>query len=967
MRYKLIILFTLLIISIQTVSAQYYETGQDPSSLKWKQIKTGRFTVIYPENYGQGGIRYAKSLSEAYIKLNSLFPEKKFNIPVVIHSYTIQSNGYVAWAPRRMELYPTPEQNTIPLTMEKQLSVHELAHVLQMESLNHGFSRVMSLLLGEQFTGVVSSLLPMWFLEGDAVFAESALTESGRGRTPAFQKQLKALTIENKKPYGYDKILNGSFRDFVPDDYETGFQMVTFALAKTNPHIWNDVLKFTADEPFTINPVNISLTRTSGLKKKKLWEETFDTLHTLWTNDISAIKPIDYVVANPEKHSEYINYYSPVYAGTDSIIAIKTSFSSPASFVLINPVKRQETRIHIPGNIYPWFISYARGKLVWVETQPDARWANREYSVIKLLDIRNNTIQRISYKSRYLAAAISPDAKLIAAVENTQVNVNSLVLIDASTGKVLGSVHPPDNVYLQHPQWSTDGKKITFVFLAEGGEGIMSFDREMQIWKTLIGASRDDLQSSFLKNDSLVYISSSSGTDNIYLLTPDNKKVSLTRSKYGTVDVTPAGNKILFSNYSYLGNNISSTSMLSASGIAANYNGSSAFLINRFDIKTDAAAVSDSSQQLSTPLPYRKWQHLFRFHSWMPFYADIQTIKSDPASIRPGLTILTQNSLSTLTSTIGYEYTSDKRNVLHSRVSWHGWYPVIESQIDYGTLQHISKMGQNVENPSLIQPGISFQNTISLPLQFSSGRYSQFIQPSVEVDYINQYIYIKERGAYDYGQTIITGRFYFTNYDRSAIRDIYPRWAQVLDFNYCFAPFDKAIYGSAVSLKTTFYLPGILPNNGIKIRLETEKQDPGKYLYGNFSSLPRGYYNMVFKQIQFLSVDYALPLAYPDFNIASLLYIKRIRAGLFYDYASGPGNSIYNYSTNGLIPLYNDSGRESFSSYGVQLLADFHLFRIPFMISGGVQSAWKSFNQSPTLEMLFNIDLFGLTVGKSKL
>jgi len=27
----------------------------------------------------------------------------------------------------------------------------------------------------------------------------------------------------------------------------------------------------------------------------------------------------------------------------------------------------------------------------------------------------------------------------------------------------------------------------------------------------------------------------------------------------------------------------------------------------------------------------------FRFHSWMPFYADIETIKSDPASIRPGV------------------------------------------------------------------------------------------------------------------------------------------------------------------------------------------------------------------------------------------------------------------------------------------------------------------------------------------
>ena len=90
-----------------------------------------------------------------------------------------------------MELYPTPEQNTIPLDPVKQLSIHELAHVMQMESLNKGFSRGMSFILGEQFYGVVAFLLPLWFLEGDAVFAESALTESGRGRNPSFQKQLK--------------------------------------------------------------------------------------------------------------------------------------------------------------------------------------------------------------------------------------------------------------------------------------------------------------------------------------------------------------------------------------------------------------------------------------------------------------------------------------------------------------------------------------------------------------------------------------------------------------------------------------------------------------------------------------------------------------------------------------------------------------------------------------------------------
>ena len=249
MRHKLIILCTALIFSVQAITAQYYNTGQDPASLKWKQIKTWRFTVIYPENYGPEGIGYAKKLDEAYSNLMTLFPGKKFTLPVVLHNYTIQSNGYVAWAPRRVELYPTPDQNSIPLAPEEQLATHELTHVLQMESINRGFTKGMSFLFGEQFTGIVASLLPAWFLEGDAVFAESVLTKSGRGRTPSFQKQIKALIVDNKKTYNYDKILNGSFKDFVPDYYECGYQMVTFALTKNDPQIWNKVLKFTGEQP----------------------------------------------------------------------------------------------------------------------------------------------------------------------------------------------------------------------------------------------------------------------------------------------------------------------------------------------------------------------------------------------------------------------------------------------------------------------------------------------------------------------------------------------------------------------------------------------------------------------------------------------------------------------------------------------------------------------------------------------
>jgi hypothetical protein len=199
------------------------------------------------------------------------------------------------------------------------------------------------------------------------------------------------------------------------------------------------------------------------------------------------------------------------------------------------------------------------------------------------------------------------------------------------------------------------------------------------------------------------------------------------------------------------------------------------------------------------------------------------------------------------------------------------------------------------------------------------------------------------------------------------MRDIYPRWAQTMDFNYSYAPFDKKIYGSSVSLKTAFYFPGFLPNNGIKIRLEKEKQNPEIYLYANTVSIPRGYNNIISKDIELLSVDYFLPLAYPDFNVTSLLYFKRIRTSLFYDYASGPGNSFYQNSANGLIPLNKEPNKISFKSFGFELLADFHILRIPFMISGGVQSAWKAINELPSLELLLNIDLFGMTIGRRRM
>jgi hypothetical protein len=302
--------------------------------------------------------------------------------------------------------------------------------------------------------------------------------------------------------------------------------------------------------------------------------------------------------------------------------------------------------------------------------------------------------------------------------------------------------------------------------------------------------------------------------------------------------------------------------------------------------------------------------------------------------------------------------------VFHSKITWKGWYPVIESSFDYGEKPLVIKTGTDVNKPSTLETGRRFVNTISLPLSFTPGKFSQYLNISLSSDYRNDYFYIPSEGSYDYGQSIVSGRFYFSNYSMSAYRDIYPRWAQTFDLNYTYAPFDRMIYGNSLSLNTSFYFPGFFKNHSIKIRYDNEKQNPAKYLFGMHAHMPRGYNNMISSDIKFYSVDYAMPLVCPDLNVPGFLYLKRIRAGLFYDYATGPGNSFYEYTSTGLSQVTNNPSLISVKSFGLQMLADFHILRIPYVISSGFQASWKNMNEKPVIELLFNIDIYGMNIGR---
>ena len=146
-------------------------------------------------------------------------------------------------------------------------------------------------------------------------------------------------------------------------------------------------------------------------------------------------------------------------------------------------------------------------------------------------------------------------------------------------------------------------------------------------------------------------------------------------------------------------------------------------------------------------------------------------------------------------------------------------------------------------------------------------------------------------------------------------------------------------------------------NNGLRIRLQTERQTPVKYLLFNRAVFPRGYTNIISEQLKTFSADYVFPILYPDLAAGSFFYLKRIRGSLFYDYSKGWNNRY-------LDTRQFHEGNELFYSFGGELLADFNVLRIPFDITGGARIGYIPDQAGTFVEAVFNVNIYGFSLGR---
>ena len=345
MRRFAAILFLLgfLFIGGKSVRAQYYSWGADAAALRWKHLRTEDVRVVFPDTASALAHRTLHYIQAVRPTITHGFSHPPLKIPFVLHTENFQSNGLVMWMPKRIEFLTTPSVDSYSMPWVKQLVAHEYRHAVQYNNLNRGLIRILSYLIGQQGSTVGLLFMPLWALEGDAVMNETEMSSYGRGRQPRFTIEYRALGYEVLRRRNCDKWFCGSYRDFVPDHYQMGYQMVAYGYDRYGGEIWDKTLRYGVRNAYMLTfSTSVALRKFYGTGEGILFRDAFADLNRFWDSLPKVADSGRTLTPLPEKN--YTTYTHPVSLNNTTLVALKTDFDRPSRLVTVDSRTGRERR-----------------------------------------------------------------------------------------------------------------------------------------------------------------------------------------------------------------------------------------------------------------------------------------------------------------------------------------------------------------------------------------------------------------------------------------------------------------------------------------------------------------------------------------------------------------------------------------------------------------------------------------------
>jgi hypothetical protein len=924
-----------------TTWAQYYLSGEDPASIRWKQIQTEQFRIIFPHENESQAQQLATLLDKTYAasRLDLMSPAVKSDL--ILHTRSTISNATVAWAPRRLDFFNTPPQDGYAQNWFKQLAAHELRHVAQLQKLTDGATgEVLSIALGQQATAaLLGAFVPLWFIEGDAVVNETMLSHSGRGRDGIFLAKLKAQLLQ-KGYYVYDKAYFGSFKDYTPDIYELGYYLVGHNKVKYGPALWEKVLSQTANNPWTLTPFSTGIKKITGTGKNRLYQETMFDLYELWQPEKDTVPTATQIIS--PKHKAYTNYRFPQILPDGTIVVLRTAINDLSRLVKIDS-NTKTTNWLLPGAIYQQSLSVGKSKMVWAEVQPDTRWPNQSYAVIKMADLETGKIKQLTRKSKYFAPAISRNDSLIAAINQETSGKSSLVILSSENGSLLDQINI-ENYFLSLPKWHPNGKSIVLIATGKKGKALFLIDLNTKASHQLSPFTFADILLTDVTKEYILFSGSFEESSQIFALNISNKKLyQLTQSEFAAADAVwdHQNNSLVLANYYADGFRLERIKKQDLILQPVDWPLKGNFKIAD-ELSLMRSLLIDTIPMENLGLPakkYSKASHLFNLHSWSPVFVDVDNI-----SLKPGISLFSQNSLSTMVAEAGYSFDlNEQTGKANLNLQYRGWYPVVDFDFSHGLRRDIAQHPESGELVDLKWNETTARLGLSLPLNFTHDKYLRGLQPFAGWEQLYRKMDPDiELQFRDNDFSLLNLQVFAYNQLRQSKRDLYPRWGQQLQLVFQHSMFDASL-NQQFAMSASLYFPGILPHHGLRLYAARQLRHANSYTFSRIIRYPRGYTNLFPSDAFAAMLDYTFPVFYPDLVLPNFFFLQRVRATLFADYMNATG--------------FHTTER---SSAGIELYTDWHFFNLPApIILGGRVSQAFSTNET-IFEFLFGINISAL-------
>jgi hypothetical protein len=272
--------------------------------------------------------------------------------------------------------------------------------------------------------------------------------------------------------------------------------------------------------------------------------------------------------------------------------------------------------------------------------------------------------------------------------------------------------------------------------------------------------------------------------------------------------------------------------------------------------------------------------------------------------------------MSTLRGTVGGLYnTNENRFRYYARATYAAFYPIVELEYTNGARRTALVTTEGLETEPFDQ---SWQEEvmsggIRIPLRLTQGTHTTTL--TVE----GRYEYFKVGELDTAGTktileetefTALRSEIIFSRLKMRAPQQVNSPWGQVLE-----GSFRKSSDGQSIrmQLNALLYFPGLFPTHSLNFRSSYKKEKTiNAYRFEDDFIMPRGYAPYPFEKIGLGSVNYQLPVLYPDLSLGSIAFIQRLRWNVFYDHAVGVLNQ-----RNSIM-----------SAPGTELYADLRLFRL---------------------------------------